>query len=285
MPTTTSLDHTVINVHFDMDQAEPVFTALGFHLTPRGYHSLGSINHLMMFGSDYLELIGLPHGGEHSRPEILESPVGIDGLVFKTADVDQTFAHLQALDMAGEPPRAFSRPVHLDGVESLATFRTVTVRADVFPAGRVYFCEHGTPELVWRPEWQTHANGAATLTEMVIVSTQPDVEAARYASLVQAEASRRSDGPYHIPLSGAQLSVLSPDQYAARYRELASPMNGRASIFGAVAMASANLAALTDRLQSMPEPPPAHIAPDRVALRLPAFDAVLEFVPHAAGDA
>ena len=60
MPALAQLDHAVINVHFGMDRAEPLFQTLGFTLTPRGYHSLGSINHLMMFGTDYLELIGLP---------------------------------------------------------------------------------------------------------------------------------------------------------------------------------------------------------------------------------
>ena len=59
-----------------------------------------------------------------------------------------TFAQLRALDMAGDPPHAFSRPVDLPGGKVEATFRTVTVRQDVFPSGRVYFCEHGTPELV-----------------------------------------------------------------------------------------------------------------------------------------
>ena len=52
------LDHVVINVKDDMDLAQLVFSNLGFTLTPRGYHTLGSINHLMMFGSDYMELIG-----------------------------------------------------------------------------------------------------------------------------------------------------------------------------------------------------------------------------------
>ena len=54
------LDHTVINVRYAMDEAMMRFKALGFQLTDCGYHTLGSINHLMMFGTDYLALIGLP---------------------------------------------------------------------------------------------------------------------------------------------------------------------------------------------------------------------------------
>lgn len=278
MSSLAQLDHAVINVHFDMDRAEPLFSTLGFTLTPRGYHSLGSINHLMMFGSDYLELIGLPEGAEPQRPEILASPIGIDGLVFKTPDVDRTFAHLQALDMAGDPPRAFTRPVDLPSGEAIAKFRTVTVRRDVFPAGRVYFCEHGTPELVWRPAWQTHANGAARMTEIVIVSVEPEAEAVCYARLVDSPEPDGENGAYSIALADATLSVLSQAQYVARYGELASPMNGRKSIFGAVVMESSKLSALIDGLKAMPQPGPMAVRADGVQVRVAAFDSVLEFV-------
>ena len=39
MPTPPKLDHTVINVGYQMDEAEPRFQALGFYLTERGFHS------------------------------------------------------------------------------------------------------------------------------------------------------------------------------------------------------------------------------------------------------
>ena len=46
------LDHIAINVKDNMDEAYQLFTQLGFILTPRGYHSLGSINHSMVFGNE-----------------------------------------------------------------------------------------------------------------------------------------------------------------------------------------------------------------------------------------
>ena len=49
-----TLDHVVINARDDMDRAADVYRRLGFTLTERGYHSLGSMNHLAMFGTDYL---------------------------------------------------------------------------------------------------------------------------------------------------------------------------------------------------------------------------------------
>ena len=47
-----TLDHVVVNVHDRIDAAAETYRRLGFTLTPRGYHTLGSMNHLAMFGTD-----------------------------------------------------------------------------------------------------------------------------------------------------------------------------------------------------------------------------------------
>lgn len=272
MPVSAVLDHVVINVLFKMNEAAPAFEALGFTLTPRGYHSLGSINHLMMFDTDYLELIGLPPGAGDKRPDIVDSPAGINGLVFKSADVDETFAHLRDLDMAGAAPKAFTRPVALAAGEKIARFRTVAVGPGVFAAGRVYYCQHGTPELVWRPEWQNHANGAQRISEFVIVALSPEQTAERYAALVGAKV----DGGA-IAIGGARLTILSPADYGDRYGDRATAMDGRQSIFGAVVLETADLDAVARQVAAAGERFTAMIAPDCVAVRVPAFNALLVF--------
>ena len=72
-----TLDHVVINARDDMDRAADTYTRLGFTLTERGYHSLGSMNHLAMFGTDYLELIAIPKGattGRRRSAQLLRRP-------------------------------------------------------------------------------------------------------------------------------------------------------------------------------------------------------------------
>ncbi len=271
---TLELDHAVINVIYEMDRAAPAFEALGFSLTPRGFHSMGSMNHLMMFAKDYLELIGLPRGLESPRLDIVESPVGINGLVFKSADVDETFARLEALDMAGDPPKAFNRPVSLPEGEFPAQFRTVAVRPGTFPAGRVYYCEHGTPELVWRPEWQDHANKVHRMAEMVVVCDAAEEEAERYGRLVDA-APAGGSGQYVVALANAQLTILSPAAYGARYGDLATGLDGRASIFGAIVFETADLDAAAgclggDGLTVEAKGASLHV-------RVDAFNSLLEF--------
>ncbi len=265
------LDHTVINVQFDMDRAEGLFRDLGFTLTPRGYHSLGSINHLMMFGTDYLELIGLPPDTENPRKDISEAPLGINGLVFKTANVDDTFAHMQSLGLDGDPPKAFTRPVELpDGAQD-AAFRTVAVRTGVFPGGRVYYCEHNTPELVWRPEWQSHGNGALSMPEFVIASNTHEREAEDFARLLHSDVSGSGDS-LGVAYQGGQLTLLTPAAYGERYGRAASQMNGRDSIFGAIVFRTDSLdKARATGTSAIDEA-------GRVVLREDNFDSVLEFI-------
>ena len=268
------LDHVVINTRFEMDRAQPIYEELGFSLTKRGYHSHGSINHLMMFGDNFLELIGLPPGGEHQRPYIAAAPVGINGLVFKNPDVDGLYTHLQNLGMDGDPPNAFSRPVKLPEGEFPASFKTVTVRSDVFPAGRVYFCEHHTPHLIWRPEWQSHANGATTISEIVVVSEHFRDEAENFARLLNSEVEGDSE-ILGVPLSGSRITVLSPTAYLERFGELASPMAGRESIFGAMAIQTTNLNALREIAGKATSQIKVNDEPGRVVIYDTAFDSVL----------
>lgn len=278
MPPPPQLDHVVINTRYDMDAAAASFAELGFHLTARGYHTLGSINHLMMFGTDYLELIGLPADADRAnpgRPDVANAPLGINGLVFKTADVDDTYAHLQAIGMAGAPPKSFSRPVTLaDGTKQDVRFRTVAVRDGVFPGGRVYFCQHLTPELVWRPEWQQHANGAAAMPQFVVAADDPAAQAARYAALLGSSLEGGGD-VVTVPANGCRITILSPTACRDRYGALASVMNGRSEIFAAVVISTRNLGAVRTIAANVGLP--SINEPDRVVIRQPHYDAVLEF--------
>ena len=269
------LDHVVINVKYDMDGAVPLFEGLGFTITPRGYHSLGSINHLMIFGTDYLELIGLPAGIENPRPEIANSRLGINGLVFKTEDVDKTYAHLDGLGLAGDAPMSFTRPVALGDEEHMARFRTVKVRPDVFSEGRVYFCEHGTPELVWREEWSVHANRTTAISGLMIVAAEPEAAAARYADVAGVGDVAGDAREKIVGLEGVRLVVMSPTRYRERFGEMALSRDGRSSIFGAITLSTDDLAAVSGAVERFGLE--ARVESDRVVVSVSDFHAVIEF--------
>ena len=132
---TFALDHVVINAVFEMDRAAKLMSQLGFTVTPRGYHSLGSINHLIMFEGHYLELIGLPMGTDGLRQDILRSPKGLNGLVFQAGDADACRDVLRASGLAALEPQNFSRPVEIGGVEQLCPLPHGPDRAGAFRGG------------------------------------------------------------------------------------------------------------------------------------------------------
>jgi hypothetical protein len=280
------LDHTVINVHFDMDRAQAVFESLGFQLTPRGRHSLGSINHLIVLQDDYVEIVGLPTGTEVLRQEVLDSPIGIDGLVFQTQSADTTYASLSKAKLSVQAVQAFSRPVELDGVTYSASFRTTRFAPGTYPAGRVYFCQHLTPELVWRKEWQSHANQVVRTSAFLIVANKPAQEAKKYLAASQGTLIKGVYGEYRIRGQYYELVFVTPAQYAECYGALASQQHTpkgeiRESFFGAIALQTQDLASVKSRLiltqQRFPEIQWRE-QQGRLTVSIPFFNTLLDFV-------
>jgi hypothetical protein len=284
-----TLDHVVVNAMFDIDAAAACFAELGFALTPRGYHSLGSVNHLMMFGDHYLELVGLPSGSVRLRREILESRLGIDGLVFGTDDARATYARLSAAHIRATEPQSFSRPVEIDGVEQVAKFATTRLEPGELSAGRVYFCEHLTPQWVFRDEWTRHPNRATRLAELVVVSADPPGEAQRYALTAGEDSvTAVADGAgVRLNLQGFDLQFIDEAAYQARYGPLACHAADRASYFGALVVETAELGSVREKLASMAHADPVAVKVAHATTRdgvpavrvlLSPFNTLIEFI-------
>ena len=273
---TFALDHVVINTLFDMDRAAELMSRLGFTLTPRGYHSLGSINHLMMFQNDYLELVGLPSGTDVLRKDVLESPRGLNGLVFQASDIDACQRTLRDSGLAMLEPQSFSRPVTIDGIEHLALFRTVRTAPELFKAGRVYYCQHLTPELVWHRPWMSHPNGILGLSELVIVTSNLEADLPRYAKAAQASSERQGDDWVIALPHGFRLTLISPARYRERYGDQCVDGDGRESFFGAIVFDTPEPHRIRDLASSIPE---LRVGPIGTSLTLliPFLSTLLEF--------
>ena len=201
----TALDHVVINALREVDAVEGLFADLGFALTPRGHHNLGSINHLMVTQGAYLEIAGVPLEGRQ-RQEVLDSPRGLSGIVLKTSDAEATFARLTEAGFDALPPMDFSRPLVLDDQEHQVSFRNVRMTPDFFGGGRVYFCQHITPELVWRPEWMEHPNGFRAIDLLEVESPDPWATADRFARAFEGRLLPVGP-PYRVALDDSEILV------------------------------------------------------------------------------
>jgi catechol 2,3-dioxygenase-like lactoylglutathione lyase family enzyme len=217
------IDHAVITVGDQLDAAADLYRRLGFNLTERGHHTLGSSNHLAIFATDYLELLGFLPGQETTRADLWRDPPGLTGLVFKPGDPEARYADLKARGVPVEDPLEFSRPVALaDGVRE-ARFRVLRVAPGQVVNGRTFFCHHYTPELVWRPEWQQHPNGAAGVAEFVIATRDPGRTAQIYERMFGPDVLKPTSGGIALRAGAANVSMLDPAEIAARFRKATEP--------------------------------------------------------------
>jgi catechol 2,3-dioxygenase-like lactoylglutathione lyase family enzyme len=245
------LDHVVIDVRDRIDEAMRCFQSLGFQLTPRGRHTLGSVNHLATFATDYLELLGFAGDGA-IRPEIMRFPVGLNGLVFKTADADLVHDQAAAGGLPILPVQSFSRPVALDSGTQDARFRTTRLDPAQVAVGRVYFCEHQTPELVWRPEWQTHPNGACAIARVVVATADPQRTVELFRRLFGDEAIAHRNAGQIIAAGAAQVELSMPENIAAEFGETAAEAAGRTEYMAALGIRVRSLPAAEQCLRSVP---------------------------------
>lgn len=212
----TPFDHAVINLRYAVDEGALLFRSLGFTVTPRGYHSLGSINHLMVFEKDYLELVGLDAADPFPRTELLDSPAGLNGLVFRSVDATDTHARLKARGIPVFAPRVFSREIVINGSTHPVSFRTVKVQPHVFPPGRLYFCQHLTPERVWHPSFQHHVNTAIGIGRVIIATETPEEDAATFTVTVQG----RMADPSTVDAGGVKVEFCRTQWLTQLYGEL-----------------------------------------------------------------
>ncbi len=203
-----AIDHVIVNARDRLDEAAAVYHRLGFSLTPRGHHTLGTINNLAMLGTDYIELVGVMHGASN-QADVLDWPAGLNGLVFKTFDSDGTFAALRNAGVPVLPPQAFSRPVEMPDGARDAAFRTVRLERDAVPAGRMFFCQHLTPELVWHDPWRRHPNGALGILRAVVCATDPTGLGGLFARVFGADSVRQTADGCSLSAGLARIDVVT----------------------------------------------------------------------------
>ena len=236
-----TLDHVVINARDDMDRAADTYRRLGFTLTERGYHSLGSMNHLAIFGTDYLELIAVPKDATSGRLDLLNYPLGLNGLVFGSEDSAVTYESLAHAGLPFDPPVEFTRPVTFTGGQGDARFRTVRMKPGFVPYGRIYYCHHFTRELVWRDEWRHHANGAVAVVRALIVEPDPAKGAQLYADMFGPENVRTTRDGKSVVVGNSRFDIVTEQVLKNEFGRAVPDANGRTAYMAGLTFRTTSL--------------------------------------------
>lgn len=206
------LDHLVIAVR-DLGAAGGAWAAAGFTVSPRGVQSpqMGSGNHTMMFGEDYLELLGVLSPTPHNARlrGFLAEREGLERCALTAADLVRARDALRAAGV--DPPELlhFARPVERpDGSRLEARFSVLPWPEGSAVAGvGVFACQHHTRAAVWLPELQRHANGASGILEALIAAPEPAAAAAAMARRI-GSAVREGDGLHRVPTAPGRADLV-----------------------------------------------------------------------------
>ena len=255
------LDHVVVAVR-DLDGAAAAWRGLGFTVSPRGTHSahMGSGNYTIMFGEDYLELLGVLTPTPHNAPmrAFLEGREGLERAAFTTTDAAAGVAELAARGIAATGPIAFGRPVSLPGGgEAEARFNVFHWPRSERPGGLgIFACQHLTRDAVWIPELQAHANGARRLLRLEVLAADPAAAAAQMAALIDQPVAVEPDGASRVPTGGGRADLVFLDRATLAARHPGVSLDGLpAEGAAALVLATGDLAGAARALGTAPGAP------------------------------
>ncbi|MBN8889786.1 MAG: VOC family protein [Rhodospirillales bacterium] len=230
------IEHPLVTVR-DIAAVAARYEALGFAPRPLGRHPWGTVNRLVMFADNFIELIAVedeaaieadPVGGHIFGRRVRDSlklGEGISLLALHSKDVaaDEAAAMARGAWSAGRVE--FRRAVRLpDGSEDEAVVSLAVLPDDAHPRLGVFLCQQHKPHLVWNPDWLAHPNGADAISAVTVLAPEPAAVAGRLRQVWGAAAVAEQPGGWRVETAGGLLHVLDEEAVLARFPGMRLPV-------------------------------------------------------------
>ncbi len=207
------LDHIVHAVR-DLDAAAEFYRHAGFTVGARNRHAWGTHNTIVQFPGVFIELIaiGEPELIRIGAPgtfsfgaflrDFLAREEGLAMLVLEGKGAAADAAAFRAAGIGDFKPFNFERDARRpDGSPTKVAFSLAFAADEKAPDIGYFTCQQHHPENFWNPAFQQHANGAATIAGVVMVSENPQ----DHRHFVSSFAGER-----HIDADANGISVTTP---------------------------------------------------------------------------
>jgi catechol 2,3-dioxygenase-like lactoylglutathione lyase family enzyme len=231
-----AFDHVVLAVR-DLARTAATYESLGFTLTPRAAHEdrMGTSNRLSQFKArNFIELLEVDRPerlarhnfeasppvfsfGEHNRRTVAHRD-GLSMLVFAGDDARADIAKFKAGGVPTFAPFDFERLGKLpNGTEVTLAFSLAFAQSPDMPEVAFFVCENRAQEAFWKPEYQSHANGATGIAAVYLASPAPERDAAFVGKMFDGDVSALPGGGHRVACGpGQELRVLTPQDLVGR---------------------------------------------------------------------
>lgn len=174
---------------------------------------LGQDSAHMVFRRGYVELTGVPDpaAGNHLEP-FLARYEGLHILALHADEPGEVRARLEAAGVPVTPLATATRAIEYGERHGDARFSWFMLQPGAFDAGLLCVMRGHTPELVYQPAVQVHANRALGLSALTLLTREPGraLEILELIAGVRAEPTADAKaGSWRLALRDGELRVLS----------------------------------------------------------------------------
>src|SRR5690606_14760769 len=142
---------------------------------------------------------------------------GVHKLVLGTDDAVAAHAALAASGFNPSEPQSLKRELELPEGTVLPAFALVHLPPEATPHTSMFLCQHLTPELLRRPEWLVHPNGADHLSAVVVVVEDPVALELAYERLFGPGSAVRTDRMVALRTGTEVVLLVTPDDLSTLF--------------------------------------------------------------------
>lgn len=223
------IDHLVLCVQ-DLKKAADVYQRLGFTMTPQAQHPFGTGNIIAQLDGFFLEVLSvtepenIPEAdgqnfsfGAFNR-DYLRTREGFSMLVLDSTDETQDRVEYVDKNLHVFEPFEFKRLAKQpDGSSQTVGFSLTFVDDPALPEMAFFTCKQWRPDLFWKPDYQSHANGALNIAETYVVSNNPESAGQFFDAFSGGERVSSPDGVTRTTTARGDLVSMTPAVFAQHY--------------------------------------------------------------------
>jgi catechol 2,3-dioxygenase-like lactoylglutathione lyase family enzyme len=233
------IDHLVLATN-DLDAAGAFYEHLGFKVGRRNRHPWGTENRIVQFPGSFLELITVgedaaipPHGegvfsfGAFVR-DYLDTFEGLAMLVLESKDALADNTDFEKSGIGGFKPFFFERKgVRPDGTPVEVSFSLAFAKNALSPCAGVFVCQQYRPENFWNIAAQQHPNGAAGISEVMMIAENPADHAEFLSHFTGQREMQSTSAGLSVETGRGSISVMSEASAAFRLGAVFDPIPTR----------------------------------------------------------
>ena len=132
----------------------------------------------------------------------------------------------------------------MNGIEKEAAFDTVSISDNIFKAGRIYFCHHLTPNLVWIPEYSLHKNNVFEIAEITVIDNNPLSVLKKLNKITDKTKVDQKENFITVMTDDVKITLYDINSFKERYNNFGEEIKLRKEMFGSLTLKTSSLSFL-----------------------------------------